>query len=212
MSLCHPYLDAAEAATALLAAPEVAAAWEGPSVLAEMTVHGLAGHLAHQVFSVDRAVRSTAGAGHRPVPVLEHYARAAWVDAPVDSEVNAGIRANGERVAAEGAAELVARLRSALAEQRVALASPRGEEPVELPWGDWTLNLDDFLLTRMVELAVHMDDLAVSVGVETPALPPAAFDPVAALLAGLAARRHGQPALLRALTRAERAPSAINAF
>jgi hypothetical protein len=37
-------------------------------------------------------------------------------------------------------------------------------------------------------------------------------DPVLALLTGLATRRHGVPALLRALTRAERAPSAINAF
>jgi len=35
---------------------------------------------------------------------------------------------------------------------------------------------------------------------------------VTSLLTGLATRRHGVPALLRALTRAERAPSAINAF
>jgi len=43
-------------------------------------------------------------------------------------------------------------------------------------------------------------------------LPDPAFDPVLVLLARLAARRHGQVALLRALARAERAPAAINAI
>jgi hypothetical protein len=52
----------------------------------------------------------------------------------------------------------------------------------------------------------------VSVGLEPQELPDAAFDPVLVLLARLAARRHGQAALLRALTRVERAPAAINAI
>lgn len=64
----------------------------------------------------------------------------------------------------------------------------------------------------MLELTVHLDDLAVSVGLATPELPDPAFDPVLVLLARLAARRHGQAALLRALARAERAPAAINAI
>jgi hypothetical protein len=57
-----------------------------------------------------------------------------------------------------------------------------------------------------------MDDLCVSVELDTPLLPDAAFDPVLVLLARLAARRHGQAALLRALARTERAPTAINAI
>ena len=81
-----------------------------------------------------------------------------------------------------------------------------------LPQAGWGLTLDDFLTTRMLELAVHLDDLAVSVGIATPELPDAAFDPVLILLARLAAGRHGQAALLRALARAERAPAAINAI
>lgn len=40
------YLDVADAAAQLLAAPEVAARWEEPSALAEMSVRALAGHLA----------------------------------------------------------------------------------------------------------------------------------------------------------------------
>jgi hypothetical protein len=81
-----------------------------------------------------------------------------------------------------------------------------------MPQTGWALSLDDFLVTRMVELAVHMDDLAVSVGLSVPELPGAALDPVVELLTGLAVRRHGQAALLRALTRAERAPAEINVF
>jgi hypothetical protein len=64
----------------------------------------------------------------------------------------------------------------------------------------------------MMELAVHMDDLAVSVGITAPELSTTAFDPVLTLLTRLAARRHGQAALLRALARAERAPAVINAL
>ena len=51
-----------------------------------------------------------------------------------------------------------------------------------------------------------------SAGLPATELPDGAFDPVLVLLARLAARRHGQAALLRALTRTERAPAAVNAI
>jgi hypothetical protein len=63
-----------------------------------------------------------------------------------------------------------------------------------------------------MEIAVHGDDLAVSVDVPTPAFPDEVFAPVVALLTGLAARRHGQAALLRALSRSERAPATVSAL
>jgi hypothetical protein len=74
------------------------------------------------------------------------------------------------------------------------------------------MRLDDLLVTRMMELAVHADDLAVSVGIETPALPPTSVETVVDLLSRLALRRHGPTAVLRALSRAERAPATITAF
>ncbi|WP_405831912.1 maleylpyruvate isomerase N-terminal domain-containing protein [Streptomyces sp. NBC_01176] len=211
MSLTGAYLDTAAQAVTLLAAPEVAASWERPSALTDMTVGGLAGHLAYQIFSVAPAVREPASR-EVPIPLLEHYARAAWIDAPLDGEANAGIRANGEDIASEGARVLLERARAALAEQRTALPVVRVGRVVFMPQTGWALSLDDFLLTRMMELAVHLDDLAVSVGIAAPELSATVFDPVLTLLARLAARRHGQAALLRALARAERAPSAINAI
>jgi hypothetical protein len=210
MSAIDAYLGAADQAVALLRKPEVAAAWEQPSALAEMTVRGLAGHLAYQIFSVGSALEEPASE-EAPIPLLEHYARAMWIDTPLDGEVNVGIRAKGEGIASEGAQPLWDRARAAFAEQQTKLTGLSGEA-VFMPQTGWALSLDDFLTTRMMELAVHMDDLAVSVGLAAQELPDAAFDPVLVLLARLAARRHGQAALLRALTRAERAPTAINAI
>jgi hypothetical protein len=211
MSCRDGYLSAAGQALALLREPAVAAAWDKPSALAEMTVGGLAGHLAYQIFSVS-PVLGEPPSGQAPIPLLEHYARAVWIAAPLDSEANAGIRARAEDIGADGASSLIERADAALAEQRAGLPGLPGDQAVFMPQVGWALSLDDFLTTRMMELAVHMDDLAVSVGLATPELPDNAFDPVLIMLTRLAARRHGQAALVRALARAERAPEAINAI
>ena len=211
MSAIAAYPEAAGQAVVLLGAPEVADAWEEPSALAEMTVGALAGHLAYQIFSVGTALEEPAS-DVAPIPLLEHYARAAWLGAPLDSEVNVGIRTRGASIASGGPESLSERASNAVADQRTKLAGLSGDLAVFMPQTGWALNLTDFLTTRMLELAVHLDDLAVSVGIATPELPDAAFDPVLIVLARLAARRHGQSALLRALARAERAPAAINAI
>jgi hypothetical protein len=74
------------------------------------------------------------------------------------------------------------------------------------------LPLRDCLTTRLLELLVHADDLALSLGVPTPDFDDEAADLVVTLLARFARRRHGTPAMLRAFTRAERAPSSVAAF
>ena len=52
----------------------------------------------------------------------------------------------------------------------------------------------------------------LDVGLPTPDLPDDVTHPVLGLLAAVAARRHGQAAVLRVLARPERAPEAIAAF
>src|SRR5918994_688920 len=185
------YLEAAAIAAGLLRDPAVARRWTRPSALEGFTVGGLAAHLPAEVWVLT---------------LPEHYGSVAWIGADIDTDANAAIRAGGEKTAADGPAVVVARVEGALAELRAALPAERGERPVLLPWTGWALTLDDLLVTRMMEIAVHGDDLAVSVDLPTPTFPDAVFAPVVALLTGLAARRHGQPALLRALSRAERAP------
>jgi hypothetical protein len=71
------------------------------------------------------------------------------------------------------------------------------------------MHLDDYLVTRTIELAVHLDDLAVSIGVDTPSLDPRAIDLVTACLVKIARIRHGDVEVLRAMARRERVAQAV---
>jgi hypothetical protein len=205
------YLAATAATISLLAEPAVARRWEAPSALAGMSVAALSGHLARQIFSVDTLLAEPS-ADQEPISLLAHYARVDWIDAGPDDEANAGIRRDAAAEAAAGPAALAARARDAAGRLSTSLASAPPDRIIALPWTSWALRLNDLLVTRMMEIAVHGDDLAYSVGLPTPALPADVADTVVVLLARLALRRHGQPALLRALSRAERAPATITAF
>ena len=63
-----------------------------------------------------------------------------------------------------------------------------------------------------MEIVVHADDLAASVGLPTPAFDDDVLHPALALLAMLGAQRHGQDAAVRALSREERAARPAAAF
>jgi hypothetical protein len=147
-----------------------------------------------------------------PITLDEHYRRAAWVGAAVDDEVSVDIRAAGERDAAGGRDALLTRVREALEELPAVLAATAPDRSVLIPWQGWAVRRDDFLTSRMMEITVHSDDLAASVGLTAPDLPDEVLSPVLGLLTRLAVRRHGQSAVVAALSRAERAPAAINAF
>ncbi|GIM96620.1 hypothetical protein [Paractinoplanes toevensis] len=56
------------------------------------------------------------------------------------------------------------------------------------------------------------DDLAAGLGVAPPAFPAAGLDTVMGVLCAMAARRYGTNAVIRALSRAERAPATIAAL
>ena len=211
MSTRDAYLAAAESAADLIDSPAVAAAWGRPSALTGFTVGGLAEHLAHQVLAVPATLRKPAPTGE-VVTLLGHYGRVTWIGADLDADVNVAIRRGGEDAAGEGPAALAGRIHNAVRELCEVLPGEPADRVVEPPAGPWALLLDDFLVTRMMEIAVHSDDLAASVGLATPALPDAVLDPVFALLTRLSIRRHGTVALLRALSRAERAPASVTAF
>ena len=211
MSLtAHPvrdaYLAAAGEAVDLLADPRVADAWGEASTLAGMTTGALAGHVARSVLQVEWFLDGAAGADGtevRPTSSVTYYARI--VDAPdPGSALNRGVRARSEESAEAGPAAVAGRTAEALgrlcarlplepADRRVAILHRPGEEML----------LDEYLRTRCVELAVHTDDLALSVGASN--RPPDAATGVAVdLLVAAAVERHGAHAVLRALTRRER--------
>ncbi len=211
MSRTEEYAVAAATAIDLVALPQVGAAWTEPSALTDWTVGGLAAHLLGQVFSVTSAL-ATPTDGAETVSLLAHYAQAPWRGAALDEPANVRIRSGGAENAEAGQAQLVDRARTELAGLVAVLPGLAGDRAVRAPWNHWALALDDFLTTRLMEIAVHSDDLAVSVGVEPPPLPEAVSRTVRHLLVDLAAQRHGDTAVLRALARAERAPASIAAL
>ncbi|GAA2879081.1 hypothetical protein Acy02nite_77380 [Actinoplanes cyaneus] len=207
VSVREVYLDSAAIVTALLAHPAVAECWAAPSALPRMRVGALTAHLVFQITQVPPVL--DAPVENDRVALPEHFARSTWIDADLDSEVHTYIRRVSEQEATAGAPALSESAVIALAELRRRLPAEPPERVIQLPFGPWALTLDDYLTTRLLELVVHTDDLATSLGVTTPEFPPSCFDAVTAVLCHLAARRHGRPALLRALSRAERAPATI---
>ncbi|WP_026239966.1 maleylpyruvate isomerase N-terminal domain-containing protein [Parafrankia discariae] len=204
------FLDVAASAAVLLRDPAVAASWETDSALAELRVGGLAAHLAWQITVVPRLLAEPPP-DERPVTLFDHYTtQAVWIGAPLDDDLNVLIRRASGEMAVAGPGALAAQAAAAIGELRDLLPAEPAGRLVSL--ASMVLSLDDFLATRILEIAVHSDDLAVSVGVPTPELPTRATDAVLALLTRLAVHRHGPTAVLRAFSRAERAPATITAI
>jgi Mycothiol maleylpyruvate isomerase N-terminal domain len=205
------FLAAARLAAELVRRPEVRERWGEESACAGMSVGGLACHLASQLDNTVRLLM--AGASDQPpIRLVEHYSEAAWVRGTVDDEANVGIREGSNSQAADGPDALLSTVRRRLEELPQALASVGSGDPVLIPWQGWSLTAHDFLVTRMMEIVVHSDDLAVSIGADTPEFPDDVVSPVLALLTGVAVGRHGATAVVRALTRPQRAPDSISAF
>ena len=200
---------AAAVALDLIQRGEVRDQWLMPSVLPKMSIGALACHLGRQVVRCAELLPMATD-----VPPLEsvdaHYRRAAWVmsTSPDDPSND---RSTDDAAAALGAAALAGRSAEALETVRRLLAARTARDVVPIPWQGWSLRRDDFLLTRMLEIVVHTDDLALSVGVRTPEFPAEVFAPVRDLLVRLAVQRHGQSAVISTLTRSERT-QAISAF
>jgi len=205
----YAFLDSAETAAALLHEPVLADRWSAPSALADFTTGGLARHLANQI--THTVTYLAAPPGGSAIPVLEHFTGNTWVTSGVDSADNIGIRRRGEQAAAlTTAASLATDVDAALADLRRTVPAQPAERIVDL--GDWGLKIDDFLLTRVLELVVHVDDLAVSLNLPTPQMPDAATEATIQLLTRLATWRHGPLKVVRALSRQERAPGPIAAL
>lgn len=202
---------ASDALTRLVAAPEVAAAWDSESALPGFTVGGVVRHLVSQP---ECAVEFL---GIQPVPpqavtvsLAELYERTDWFLAPVDTEENTSIVEDFNAMSAGRQEHSVAILDQARAGLPGAIS---GAGPTTyVPWQDCCLDTDDFLVVRLMEIVVHADDLAASVGLPAPAFDDEALHPALALLAALGARRHGQDRLVRALSRTERGQGSVSAF
>ena len=197
------YLLAAGAAVELLAEERTAKAWDRPSVLEGMTVGVLAAHLARSVLQVGWFLDGDVPGNSSPVPASTYYARLTDTTSR-SSALNQGVQTRSAETAAKGASDTSVETREALAllrhrfeiegdDRRVAVAHRPGEE----------LLLDEYLATRLVELSVHIEDLSLSVG-STAEAPLAAVTRAVDVLVAAARERHGDRAVLHALSRRER--------
>jgi hypothetical protein len=107
---------------------------------------------------------------------------------------------------------LAEQVRDNLAALPGALEAVTDDRAVLIPWQGWALTARDFAVTRLMEIVVHSDDLAASVDLPTPQFPDEAVREVLTLLTAVAVEKHGQTALVRALSRPQRAPGSVSAF
>ena len=201
-------LAAGHQALDLVAAPEVAESWDAPSTLPEMTVGALAAHLAQMIKGGDGWLTAPAPTEGRLATLVEVFGRVRVDDDQgIDAEIPTMVRgwaadgaAPGPEAVADAARADLERLAELLAE-----ADPDRFIPsVSVPGIGMCLH--DYLRTRCVEFVVHTDDLAVSVGLPSPAPDPAAAGIATGVLIEMARARVGDLDVVRALARTDRVP------
>jgi len=202
------FLETALAAQTLLFEPALARRFDEPSVLAEFPIRGLAGHFLRALTSVEGYLdrpepAARPGSEVAAVSPAEYYAAVVAAGNDIGSEGQRAIRQRGFEAAPGTAGELALAWSEATARLDERLEREAAGRRVGV-FGDMVLTLDDYLVTRLVELVVHADDLAASLAVTPPPLPAAATGLVIATLVEVARIRHGDAAVLRALARRER--------
>jgi hypothetical protein len=179
----------------------VGAAWSEPSALARMTVGDVAGHMFLVVRRVDKHL------DEEPRPSRSGRRGMAFpkVDGPddLDREVHAQVRLDGHHVAGWGWPDVRDAYDARVAKLRLRLPE---DAPPEVLLGDHAVEFGDYLASRVVELLVHMDDLAVSTGLGSRSPPADVMDVALGYLLDAARRVHGDQTVLRTFTRRERVP------
>jgi hypothetical protein len=191
------YLEAARATAELLGRRELGDRWDDDSALAGFTIGSLAGHLARGVLTVYWYLDMP----EPDPPVItaaEYYASLAGADP--ESEQGQQVLARGAETAKGGWARLYLDVGRAV--EHLGERLP-GEPPTHrIPAQARALLLDEYLLTRIVELVVHLEDLTRSLDLPTYDLPAATRIAISTLLQ-TALVRHGPTAVLHALARRE---------
>lgn len=192
------FLDALRAFTDAVEHPAVAAHWNDPSAVDQYTVGGLVGHTARSLEAIDRYLAAPPPT-QSPIPGGAYYARLLSV---ADDSVHAGIRERGVALGDHGQAAVVQLLRELPARVEPELrADP--DRLVEVINGT-IIRLSDYLETRILEVAIHHDDLVSSVEGVEPGVDDDALRVTAHHLLGVAMMRHSPLEVVRALARRER--------
>lgn len=195
------FLDAASTAVHLLERRALAEHWADDSALRQFSVAALAGHLYRGMLTVEDYLNEPEPDG--PGISAASYFHTLIRSADINDPVHQSVRARGGQAAAGGPAALASDARAVLERLSSRLADTGPERRLRVA-GGLVMTLDDYLRTRVVELAVHADDLAASLGVELAPPRPGTCGVAIEVLVDVARIRHGDMAVLRALARRER--------
>lgn len=183
-----------------MAQPVVRTRWGSPSALEGMTVGSLCAHLVRAagatIAYLDRTPPDSRPEEALLTPVTYFHAA---IDSPIHEQIKV-VSASESEIGPEATAESCRNLAHRLA---LRLA----DEPVDRlvgALGGRMLSLDDFCRTRLIEVLLHLDDLAVSLGEPRPETDPEGPAIVIEILQGIARANHGDWNVIHALARAER--------
>jgi hypothetical protein len=193
------FLDTLRCVVAAIGSEAVAARWDDATVVPPYLVGQLLGHMYNAAAATERYLDAEPPVAP-PAPPALYFAREP--SAEHAAAVNAGIRDRAARVSERGAAALTLDA-AALHERLSARLATESDERVVAVMGDIILTLDGYLQSRIVELIVHLDDLAVTLGTDFQP-PEAAIAIAVSYLVDVCRVRNGDLAVLRALSRRER--------
>jgi hypothetical protein len=201
------FLEAADWFIDVVARPEVAAGWLIPSALEGYTTGGLVAHGALAgILRLDHVLDQEEPIGGKSLAVAEYFGPNRRAESNRDDPLLDWARAAGEEMASSGHDHVVQTCREGrdrLAQTLPALPVGRAVPVLRVRGG--TTPLSGYLVTRILELIVHGDDVIASVpALEVPEPPTAAVRACLTLCVELAEARVGGMAALRAFTRAER--------
>jgi Mycothiol maleylpyruvate isomerase N-terminal domain len=211
------FLASVAEARGLIASREVASKWHEPSALEHLEVGAVAGHLARAAFVVIGYLDASdphVGTGDSAPALLtaDQYFEQMLAASASSDDAHAAIRARAADEAAAGQEALVARLDAILMELDARFSSEPEHRVVKVALG-LVLPLDEYLVTRMVELVVHSDDLASSVDLEPPPFDALTMACVVGCMLAMVRARHGDMAVARGFARRERDElNALRAF
>jgi Mycothiol maleylpyruvate isomerase N-terminal domain len=200
------FLAMAAAAADLVDQPEVAERWDEPGASVGMTVGAVAAHLVGS--GIEMPLRCLDGEEPPGERALDPSRFFSGQTLDLDHEQHRQVRDRALEGADRGVEVWRAAARSSLRELARRLPDESEARRVVV-LERFFMRFDDVLVTRIVELIAHSDDLAASVGVPTPEAPADAVDIFSSCLVNVARRRHGDLAVVRTLARGDRAPAGV---
>lgn len=199
-SIRELYLDAATVGIGIVESDRVRERWEKPSVLTSMSIGSLAAHLARALITVDHYLSQPVDGGRTIVSASQYLNAVAGLADPT-SQINVDVRARADAGATAGYGAVITQARELSTTLRHRLDAEPSDRVVAASGGT-SMMLDEYLVTRIVELTVHTDDLCVSIGKLTPELP--GLSVTLRTLFETAVNRHGERAVMHAMVRRER--------